>query len=55
LSEFGFGLVHQRGDRGDGGKVVVLRSRHAAAQDFLAADVECDEFYFGAAEVDAET
>jgi len=55
LPEFEFGRVHQRGDRRHRGEIVVLRGRHAAAQDFPAAGVERDQFDFGAAEVDAET
>jgi hypothetical protein len=55
LPEFDFGLVHQRGDCGDGGQIVILWGRHAAAQQLLVAGVEPDQFNFGAAEVDAET
>jgi len=47
--------VHQRGDRGHRGEVVVLRRRHAAAQDFPAVGIERDQFDFAAAEVDTET
>jgi len=53
--QFVFDLVDQCGHRGHGCKVIVLRGRHAAAQDFAAPAIERDEFDLGAAEVDAET
>ena len=53
LSEFRFGVAHELGDGLQGLEVVALRGEYAAAQEFLAAVVDGDDFDLGAAEVNS--
>ena len=54
LIQLGFGFVDERGDGGHRGHIVVLGGGHAAAQTFLAGSIQCDQFDFGTAKVDAK-
>jgi len=53
-AELALGRVDQRGDRGDGRRIVVARRGHAPAQPDRAVAIECGDLDLGAAEIDAE-